>query len=499
MCGIVGYVGSRSLVPLLLEGLKRLEYRGYDSAGVAVAGNGNGMELRRASGKLVNLERTLAEAPLDGTYGLGHTRWATHGEPSQRNAHPHTDCQRNLAVVHNGIIENFSALKDRLLASGHAFSSDTDSEVIAHLIESNLNGDLAAAVRKTVAQLQGSFALAVISRQDEAIVVARQGAPVILGTGDKESFVASDVVALLPYTHQVIYLADGEVAVLDRRGVEVTGFDGQAHRRQLERVSWDAQRAEKSGFRHFMQKEIYEQPRAIRETLRGRIRREEARVCLCDLGPEADSLSRVERIQLVACGTSLHAALVGKWMIESLAGLPVEVDHGSEFRYRDPLTDRNTLAVLISQSGETADTLAAGREAHERGALTLALSNVPGSTLTRESDVTLLTRAGPEIGVASTKTFSTQLAALLLLALDLAQRRARVAEADARQLLDDLACLPVRLQRLLERDEAVEALARRFYQVKDFLFLGRGILYPIALEGALKLKEISYIHAEGCP
>jgi len=500
MCGIVGYVGARPVVPLLVDGLKRLEYRGYDSAGIAVAGNSLGLEVRRASGKLVNLERALFSAPLQGTYGVGHTRWATHGQPSERNAHPHTDCRGRVAVVHNGIIENYSVLKDRLCASGHNFSSDTDSEVIAHLIEMNLNGDLTSAVRQTVSELRGAFALAAISADDpEKIVAARQGAPVVVGMGENECFVASDVLAILPYTRRVIYLVDGEIAVLNRGGVEVVGFDGEPHSRAPEQISWDAFLAEKGGFRHFMQKEIYEQPRAIRETLRGRIVWDTGRIFLCELEPMADSLVCIERIHLIACGTSLHAALVGKWMIETLARIPVEVDHGSEYRYRNPLADRFTLCVLISQSGETADTLAGGREAREKGALTLAIANVPGSTLTRESHATILTQAGPEVGVASTKTFSAQLVALLLLAVDLAQRHGRLGEVERRHLVAELARLPARVEQLLERDEIVEALARRFCRSHDFLFLGRGIHYPIALEGALKLKEISYIHAEGFP
>jgi glucosamine--fructose-6-phosphate aminotransferase (isomerizing) len=500
MCGIVGYVGSRPLVPLLVGGLKRLEYRGYDSAGVAVAGNGHGLELRRASGKLVNLERALAAAPLDGTYGLGHTRWATHGPPSERNAHPHTDCHQRLAVAHNGIIENYSALRERLRAAGHHFSSDTDSEVIAHLIEANLNGELVSAVRKAVAELQGSFALAVISQDDPGTVVAvRQGAPIVLGVGENENFVASDVLPLLPYTRRVIYLADGEIAVLRREGVQVEAFDGTPRVHTPEQVRWDAVQVEKGGFRHFMQKEIWEQPRAIRDTLLGGVAWETGRVCLRELGPVADRLSDIDRVHLIACGTSLHAALMGKWMIETLVRLPVEVDYGSEYRYRNPLVNSRTLSVLISQSGETADTLAAGREARQKGAVTLAISNVPGSTLTRECDATLATQAGPEIGVAATKTFSAQIVVLLLLAVELAQRRGTLVEKERRRLLEELACLPTRLEQLLERNEAVEALARRFYRARDFLFLGRGIHFPVALEGALKLKEISYIHAEGSP
>lgn len=500
MCGIVGYVGSRPLVPLLVDGLRRLEYRGYDSAGIAVAGNGNGLELHRAAGKLVNLERALAAAPVEGTYGLGHTRWATHGPPTQQNAHPHTDCRRRLALVHNGIIENYSVLKDRLRAAGHKFSSETDSEIVAHLIEANLNGDLAAAVQKTVKELRGSFALAVISQDHpETIVAARSGAPVIVGLGENESFLASDVVGLLPYSRRVFYLADGEIAVLRRHQVEVFDFDGQPHPLRPEEVSWDTPLAEKGGFRHFMQKEIFEQPRALRDTLRERAAWASGQVCLPELEPVAERLSGIERVHLVACGTSLHAALVGKRMIESLARVPVEVDYASEYRYRNPLVDDRTLSVVISQSGETADTLAAAREARRWGALTLAIANVPGSTLTRESDATLATRAGPEVGVASTKTFTSQLAVLLLLALDLARRHGRNGSGEHRRVLEELNRLPVRLEEVLAKDEEIQALAQHFQRARDALFLGRGALYPVALEGALKLKEISYIHAEGYP
>jgi glucosamine--fructose-6-phosphate aminotransferase (isomerizing) len=500
MCGIVGYVGSRQVVPLLLDGLKRLEYRGYDSAGVAVAGNGHGLVVRRMPGKLMNLEQSLGAVPVEGTYGLGHTRWATHGQPSERNAHPHKDCQGRLAVVHNGIIENYSSLKERLRAEGHTFASDTDSEVVAHLIESHMNGDLVAAVRKAVSELHGSFAIAVISLDDpEKIVTARLGAPVVVGIGENETFVASDVVPVLPYTRQILYLEDGEIAVLRRRGVELTDFDGVARTRSPQQVLWDAQRTEKGGFRHFMQKEIFEQPCAIRDTLEGRVEWEAGRVCLRELEPLAAALEKVERIHLIACGTSLHAALVGKWMIETLARIPVEVDHASEYRYRDPLVSRRTLSILISQSGETADTLAAGREAREKGALTVAISNVPGSTITREADAFLITQAGPEVGVAATKTFTAQLTTLLLFALDLAQRQKRLLPAAEKRLLEELARIPARLEQVLLKNDEIEALAQKLCSATDFLFLGRGMHFPIALEGALKLKEISYIHAEGYP
>jgi glucosamine--fructose-6-phosphate aminotransferase (isomerizing) len=500
VCGIVGYLGSRPVVPLLLDGLRRLEYRGYDSAGVAIAGNGHGLVVRRMPGKLINLEESLDAAPIDGTYGLGHTRWATHGQPSERNAHPHRDCHGRLAVVHNGIIENYCSLKERLTAEGHQFASDTDSEVVSHLIESYMKGDIIAAVRRAVGELHGSFAIAVISLDDpDKIVTARMGAPVIVGIGENETFVASDVVPVLPYTRQILYLEDGEIAVLSRRGVELTDFQGLPRLRPPQQVLWDAQRAEKGGFQHFMQKEIFEQPCAIRDTLDGRVEWEAGRVNLCELGPVAEALSSVERIHLIACGTSLHASLVGKWMIETLARVPVEVDYASEYRYRDPLVNRKTLAVLISQSGETADTLAAGREAREKGALTVAISNVPGSTLTREADATLITQAGPEVGVAATKTFSAQLTALLLLALEIAQRQKRLLPSAERTLLAELARIPARLEQTLETNDDIAALAKGLCRARDFLFLGRGLHFPIALEGALKLKEISYIHAEGYP
>ncbi len=500
MCGIVGYVGPRPLGPVLLEGLKRLEYRGYDSAGVAVGGNGNGLTLRRAAGKLVNLERTLCASPLHGTYGLGHTRWATHGPPSERNAHPHMDCSGRLALVHNGIIENYTELKERLLAAGHSLRSEPDSEVVAHRIEAHLCEDLAAAVRAVVGQLRGSFALAVISRDDpETIVAARWGAPVVLGLGEQECFVASDVLPILPYTRKVIYLADGEMAGLRLTGICVTDFGGTPRQPKPQTVAWDAAHIEKNGFRHFLLKEIYEQPIAIRETLRSRVDWQKQRVALAELDGLRDRVNRLQRVHLVACGTSLHAAMVGRWMVETLARIPVEVGYGSEYRYRNPVLDAQTLTGLVSQSGETADTLAAAREARRQGAATLAITNVPSSTLARESDATLLTRAGPEIGVAATKTFSAQLTALLLLALDLAQRRGRLSEARAQTLFASLAALPARIEQVLERDAAVEALARRFYRARDCLYLGRGIHFPIALEGALKLKEISYIHAEGYP
>ena len=502
MCGIVGYLGSRPLVALLIDGLRKLEYRGYDSAGVAVAGNGHGLVVRRTQGKLIKLEESLAATPVEGTYGVGHTRWATHGQPSERNSHPHKDCSGRLALVHNGIIENYSALKDQLSAAGHTFASDTDSEVVAHLIESFMKckNDVVAAVRLAVAELRGSFAIAVVSLDDpDKIVTARLGAPVIVGVGENETFVASDVLPVLPYTRQIIYLEDGEIAVLTRNGIELSDFHGAPRVRAHQQVLWDAQRSEKGGFHHFMQKEIFEQPCAIRDTLDRRVNWEAGNVDLSELGKVAESLANVERIHMIACGTSLHASLVGKWMIETLARIPVEIDYASEYRYRNPVVDNKTLAVLISQSGETADTLAAGREAREKGALTIAISNVPGSTLTRESDATLITHAGPEIGVAATKTFTAQLISLLLLALEIAQRKKRLDPVAERLLLEELARIPARLEKTLETNDDIAKLAKRLSHARDFLFLGRGLHFPLALEGALKLKEISYIHAEGYP
>ncbi len=500
MCGIVGYVGARRAVPILLDGLRRLEYRGYDSAGLAVVDDSHKLIIRRVSGKLRKLEEALREQPIDGIYGIGHTRWATHGRPSEENAHPHHDCQANVVVVHNGIIENYLVLKRQLQQEGHVFASETDTEVIAHLVEKHFQGDLVEAVRQAVKQLHGVFALGVISPADPGRIVAvRNGPPAVLGLAEDEYFLASDIPAILGHTHDIIFLADGDMAILDKDGVTLTDFDGRPLKRPVSRVLWDPIMAEKGGYKHFMLKEIFEQPRAVRDTLLGRVSQETGRVFLDEMEITPSEFARFEQVRMVACGTSWHAALAGKFMLEKLARLPVEVDYGSEFRYRDPILSPQVLTVVISQSGETADTLAAQREAKLKGSPTLAICNVVGSMITREAAGTLMTHAGPEIGVASTKAFSAQLTALFLLALYLAQSRELLSDSESQRLAQELLRIPGKLERVLSQDAVYEELARVLFRANDFLFLGRGIHYPIALEGALKLKEISYIHAEGYP
>ena len=498
MCGIVGYVGPKLASPILLDGLRKLEYRGYDSAGLAIH-DGERVEIVRTVGKLENLVRAADERKLGGTTGIGHTRWATHGRPSEANAHPHV--AGDVAVVHNGIIENYLALKRELTAVGHAFATETDTEVVAHLVEHELRDDgLAAAVRRSLTKLRGLFALVVITADEPNTMVAvRNGPPLVVGIGDGEFFVASDVPAILEHTRNVIFLDDGDVAVITPAGPVITDFSGRSVSRSPRRISWDPVMAEKAGYKHFMLKEIYEQPWAIRETILGRTSAETTRVYLDEIGIDDRELRDVDRVAMLACGTSWHAALVGKFLIESLARVHVDVDYGSEYRYRQPLVTDRTLAVAITQSGETADTLAALREAKRHGARSIAICNVVGSMATRETDGTVYTHAGPEIGVASTKAFTTQLAALVLLAVHLGRARGVLDESRAADLLAKLDQLPVAIEVALKSDGAMEELARRFYQCHDFLYLGRGINYPIALEGALKLKEISYIHAEGYP
>jgi len=503
MCGIIGYLGSKEVVPILLDGLRRLEYRGYDSAGVAVVRNGQ-IERRRSAGKLVNLEQAIDSQPLDGLYGVGHTRWATHGRPTEENAHPHQDCTGKIVVVHNGIIENYLDLKHELQKIGHTFVTETDSEVIAHLIEQEMNAvshlTLEDAARQALLHMRGLFAFVAISSDDpEKIIAVRNGPPIVVGLGDNEFFVASDTPAILSHTRDVVFLGDEEMAVVTRRGVEFTNFAGTPVSKATQRVLWDPVMAEKSGYRHFMLKEIFEQPRAAEETLLGRVSLDTGKVFLEEIAISEADLRNVNKVALVACGTSWHAALVGKFLIERFAGLPVEVDYGSEYRYRDFIVDRNTLVVIITQSGETADTLAALREARKKGARSLAICNVVGSMATRESEGTIYTHAGPEIGVASTKAFTSQLVALNLLALFLGQMKGSLREADARSHLTALMQLPKQMEHALKSSGMVEEIAGRFFNRTDFLFLGRGINYPIALEGALKLKEISYIHAEGYP
>ena len=500
MCGIVGYIGDRKAVPIILDGLRRLEYRGYDSAGIAVFNGSGKLTVRRASGKLRNLEDTLRLEPVDGPYGIGHTRWATHGRPTEENAHPHRDCHGNIVVVHNGIVENYLCLKQQLASEGHVFITETDTEVIAHLVEKYFEGSLEEAVRLAVKQLSGVFALAVISSSDpNKIVAARSGPPVVIGLGEGEYFVASDVPAILSHTRDMFFLDDGDVAILTPEGVHLTDFNGKPIRRQVSHILWDPIMAEKGGYKHFMLKEIFEQPRAVRDTMLGRVGQESGRVFLDEMDISPREFREFKEVKIVACGTSWHAALAGKFMIEKLARIPVEVDYGSEFRYRDPILSKDTLTVVISQSGETADTLAAQREAKQKGSKTLAICNVIGSMITREAAGALLTHAGPEIGVASTKAFTCQLTALYILALHLAQVREKISLEDARSLVQELIRIPGKLETVLGHEAIYDELVKALFRASDFLFLGRGIHFPIALEGALKLKEISYIHAEGYP
>jgi glutamine---fructose-6-phosphate transaminase (isomerizing) len=500
MCGIVGYVGTQKAVPIILEGLKRLEYRGYDSAGLAVYCGDHQLEVRRAKGKLRNLEEAIRLSPVDGSFGIGHTRWATHGRPTEENAHPHRDCHGDIVVVHNGIVENYLTLKRELQAEGHEFKTETDTEIIAHLVEKHFKGNLEDAVRAAVKQLTGVFALAVISRSDpNKIVAARSGPPVVIGIGDNEYFVASDVPAILSHTRDMFFLADGDMAVLTPEGVRLSDFNGRPLNRQVSHILWDPIMAEKGGYKHFMLKEIFEQPRAVRDTTLGRVGQESGRIFLDEMDIAPAEFARFRQVKIIACGTSWHAGLAGKFMIEKLARIPVEVDYGSEFRYRDPLIDPDTLTVVISQSGETADTLAAQREAKHKGSPTLAICNVVGSMITREAAGTIYTHAGPEIGVASTKAFTGQLTALFILGMYLGQANGRLDESTSRCLVQELVRVPGKLETVLSRDPLYESLGRELHHSTDALFLGRGIHFPIALEGALKLKEISYIHAEGYP
>ncbi len=499
MCGIVGYIGPREAVPIIIDGLKRLEYRGYDSAGLAVLENGC-LAVRRASGKLRNLEEVLKLNPVEGHFGIGHTRWATHGRPTEENAHPHRDCHGDIVVVHNGIVENYLTLKAQLIKEGHTFITETDTEVIAHLVEKYYDGNLENAVRDAVRQLTGVFALSVISRKDpNKIVAARSGPPVVIGLGDSEYFVASDVPAILSHTRDMIFLADGDMAVLTKDGVHLTDFNGRPVKRPPSHILWDPIMAEKGGYKHFMLKEIFEQPRAVRDTTLGRVGQESGRIFLDEMEISEKDFKAFSQVRIVACGTSWHAALAGKFMIERLARVRVEVDYGSEFRYRDPLVGPDTLTIVISQSGETADTRAALHEAMRKRSKTLAICNVVGSAITREASGTLITHAGPEIGVASTKAFTCQLTALFLIAMHLGQVRETLEPAKSLMLVDQLLKLPAVIEDVLRRDAIYEDLTKVLFRSTDFLYLGRGIHFPIALEGALKLKEISYIHAEGYP
>jgi len=500
MCGIIGYIGQKQVLPILIDGLRRLEYRGYDSAGVAVLRNGQ-IELRGSAGKLVRLEEAIAISPLEGEYGIGHTRWATHGRPTEENAHPHVDCTGRIVVVHNGIIENYLDLKLLLQREGHVFVTETDTEIVAHLVEREMQQDgLENAVRRALLYMRGLFALVLMSADDpNKIVTVRNGPPIVVGLGEGEFFVASDIPAILSHTRDVVFLGDEEMAVITPSGVEFTDYSGRAVSNKSTRVSWDPVMAEKAGYKHFMLKEIFEQPMAIKETVLGRTSLESGKVFLHEIQIPDQALRDVERIVILACGTSWHSALIGKFMIESIARVPVDVDYGSEYRYRDPIVSPNTLTVVITQSGETADTLAALREAKKRGARSISICNVVGSMATRETEGTIYTHAGPEIGVASTKAFTSQLVALHLLALYLGQVRGTLTPDEARPHIEGLMQLPLLIEEVLKIEPLIEEIAKRFYQRSDFLFLGRGINYPIALEGALKLKEISYIHAEGYP
>jgi glucosamine--fructose-6-phosphate aminotransferase (isomerizing) len=515
MCGIVGYVGKKKVVPVIIEGLRRLEYRGYDSAGIAVGSPARAalplptLEVRRAPGKLHNLEEVLREHPLDGTFGIGHTRWATHGRPTEENAHPHRDCTGRIVVVHNGIVENYLDLKRELITEGHKFVTETDTEIIAHLIEQvQLDAEAAdapialeVAVRRAVKRLTGAFALGVLSAgEPDKIVVARFGPPVVVGVGVGECFVASDVPGILQHTRNMYLLADGDMAILTLAGVELTDFDGKPIKREITRILWDPIQAEKGGYKHFMLKEIWEQPRAITDTTLGRVSLDSGKVFLGEMKISDHELAGAKSISIAACGTSWHAALTGKYMIERLARLPVDVDYASEYRYRDPIAGPDALGLLITQSGETADTLAAQREMIALGSKTVAICNVVDAMVAREAHGAIYTHAGPEIGVASTKAFTAQLTALFLLALKLGQLRGKLDAAQSVALIEELSRIPVKIEEVLrQRTAQCEQLAKEFSNARDFLYLGRGIHFPIALEGALKLKEVSYIHAEGYP
>jgi glucosamine--fructose-6-phosphate aminotransferase (isomerizing) len=499
MCGIIGYLGPKKISSVLIEGLKKLEYRGYDSAGLAVVNKGK-LEIRRVKGKISKLEEAIRISPIDGNYGIGHTRWATHGRPSEENAHPHRDCTETIVVVHNGIIENYLDLKKELLKEGHSFRTETDTEVIAHLIEENFDGDLETAVRKALQKLGGVYALAVISSKDtEKIITAKKGPPAIIGLGSNEYFVSSDLAPILGHTRDVVFLNDEEIAVIDRNGVRFTDFNGKTLTKKIDTITWDPIMVEKGGFKHFMLKEIFEQPRALRETLIGRISLDTGKIYLDEINISSEFLRKVSRINIIACGTSYHAGLVGKYFLENLIQIPVEVDYSSEYRYRDFILEKNQLNIIISQSGETADTLAALRIIKRNKGKTLSICNMKGSTATREADGVIYTHAGPEIGVASTKTFITQLMALILFSLYLAQLKNKFEKNEIIIHLQELQRIPHKIENILYQSSKIENLANKFSHYSNFLYLGRWVNFPIALEGALKLKEISYIHAEGYP
>ncbi|HYH02207.1 MAG TPA: glutamine--fructose-6-phosphate transaminase (isomerizing), partial [Bacillota bacterium] len=496
MCGIVGYIGKNEAVPVLIDGLKRLEYRGYDSAGVTVYEQGK-LNTTKSVGRLAQVEQILNTRPLHGNLGIGHTRWATHGRPSDRNAHPHQDCNRKISVVHNGIIENYIELKEWLQEKGHMFTSETDTEVIPHLIEEFFKGDLVAAVRQALTKLEGAYAIvAVCSDQPDRMVVARKASPLIVGLGQEENFVASDIPAVLPYTREIFILEDGEMAIVTAAAVQVTTFTGESVDKKPYHVEWDVEAAEKGGYEDFMLKEIHEQPRAVKETLTGKIDRNEKKVVLPGVNLTADFIKQLDKIHIVACGTAFHAGLVGKYLLEKLVRIPVETDVASEFRYRQPLVKEKSLTIIISQSGETADTLAGLREAKRLGSRILGITNVVGSSVAREADDLILTLAGPEIAVASTKAYTTQLVSLYLLAIYLAQEKGTISETDRTEMIDSLMNLPQKIEKVLNTETKIKEFAEDFKNCEDIFFIGRGLDYAVSLEGALKLKEISYIHAE---
>jgi len=499
MCGIIGYIGEKKAQPILIAGLKNLEYRGYDSSGIATIYNDH-LHIARSKGKIKQLEKKLSRHSLPGTIGLGHNRWATHGLPSEENAHPHVDCKKNLVVIHNGIIENYLPLKETLKREGHRFGSDTDTEVMVHLIEKYLNLGLEGALRVALKRITGSYAIGLISRKEPGILLAaRQGSPLIIGLGKGENFIASDIPAILHLTKKVIYLRDGEIASLTPSNVTVKDISGKIRVRKASEISWDSVSAEKGGYPHFMLKEIFEQPRAIEDTFAGRISPEKGRVYLSEIGMSTSELKKIERIVITSCGTSWHSALIGKFMLEEFARVPVEVDYAAEFRYRRPILNAKTLVIGISQSGETADTLGAMHEAKRQGAKVISICNVVGSSITRETEGVIYTHAGPEIGVASTKAFTSQLVVLYLLSLRLGELRKKLPLKKMRQYIFDLKRVPFLIKEILKRSPEIESLANIFYKKTNALYLGRGEGYAVALEGALKLKEVSYIHAEGYP
>ncbi len=499
MCGIIGYIGKKEVIPILLEGLKKLEYRGYDSAGIALVDQ-NKIIRRRVEGKISALETSLKKEELAGDYGIGHTRWATHGRPCEENAHPHQDCTGDFIVVHNGIIENYLTIKDSLLEDGHNFETETDTEVIAHLIEKYYQDNLEKAVLRTIQDLEGAFSIAVVSNRDlQKIVLAKMGPPAVVGLGEDEYFISSDINPLLTHTQNIVFLDDGEMAVITPSGADFFDFSGSPLDKKIDRIAWNPLMIEKSGYKHFMLKEIFEQPQVIRDTFQGRISLDTGKIFLGEIGIDEKRLRDIRRVVLIACGTSFHSSLTGKYFIESLARIPVDVEFASEYRYRDFILDKDSLVVTISQSGETADTLAAMRAVKEQGPMTLAICNVAGSSIAREADGLLMTHAGPEIGVAATKTFTAQMAALVLLALYLAQIKDNLDTTTSLELTQELQRIPHKIEKILHQAEAIEKLSLKFKYASHFLYLGRWANYPIALEGALKLKEISYIHAEGYP